>query len=124
MLLAITALQLDPAAAAAALAQILREAADLLADDSIAGSLEGWEPVIADVAAACRGDQDAAARLGPFLDEQAKEPDWAALIAVLRRILGGERGEDLLDGLDPIDTAIARQTLTRLADGEQEPPHQ
>ena len=48
--------------------------------------------------------------------------DWAALIAVLRRILGGERGEGLLDGLDPVDTAIAGQILTRLADGEQEPP--
>jgi len=30
------------------------------------------------------------------------------------RILTGERGEPLLDGLDPIDTAIARETLTRL----------
>jgi hypothetical protein len=42
-------------------------------------------------------------------------PDWAALVAVLRRILAGERDESLLDGLDPIDTAIAGETLTRLA---------
>ena len=41
---------------------------------------------------------------------------------MLRRILGGERGEGLLDGLDPVDTAIAGQILNRLADGEQEPP--
>ena len=71
------------------------------------------------IAAACRGDQNAAAGLAPFLDEQAKQPDWAALVAVLRRILEGERGDALLDGLDPIDTAIARETLTRLAVGEQ-----
>jgi hypothetical protein len=37
-----------------------------------------------------------------------------ALAAVLHRILAGERGEPLLDGLDPIDTAIARETLARL----------
>lgn len=72
--------------------------------------------------AVCCGDQDAAARLGPLLDARSSDQDWAALAAVLRRIVGGERGEGLLDGLDPVDTAIARQILTRLADGEQEPP--
>ena len=120
----LTALEPDPEAAEDALARILRDAADLPADDDadVAGHLQRWEPVIAAVAAACRGDQDAAAQLGPFLDDRAKEPDWAALIAVLRRILGGERGEGLLDGLDPVDTAIAGQILTRLAGGEQEPP--
>jgi tetratricopeptide (TPR) repeat protein len=120
----ITALQPDPDAVGAALAQILREAADLPPDDGTTGHLERWEPVIADVAAACRGDQDAAARLGPFLDARAKQTDWAALAAVLRHILDGERGDSLLDGLDPVDTAIARQTLTRLADGTEEPPRQ
>jgi hypothetical protein len=33
---------------------------------------------------------------------------------VLRRILDGESGDGLLDGLDPIDTAIASQVLSRL----------
>ena len=117
----ITALQPDPEAAEDVLAQILRDAADL-PPDGIATHLERWEPVIAAVVAACRGDQDAAARLDPFLDEQAKEPNWVALTAVLRRILGGERGDGLLDGLDSVDPAIARQALTRLAGGEQEPP--
>jgi hypothetical protein len=115
----ITVLHPDRAVAEAALAQILREAADPPPDDGIARNLAAWEPVISAVAAACRGHQDAAAELGPFLDEQAKEPDWAALAAVLRRILDGERGDTLLDGLDPIGTAIARETLTRLAVGEQ-----
>jgi hypothetical protein len=115
----ISALQPDRAAAEAALAQVLREAADLPPADGIARNLGTWEPVIADVAAACRGDQDAAAELGLFVDERAKEQDWAALAAVLRRVLDSERGEALLDGLDPIDTAIARETLTRLAADEQ-----
>jgi hypothetical protein len=100
----LAALQSDPSAVEAALAQILRNAADLPAYDDvgIARHLEQWEPVIADVAAACGGDQDAATRLGPYLDEQAKHPDWAALAAVLRRILNGERGDALLVRQPPI----------------------
>jgi hypothetical protein len=36
-------------------------------------------------------------------------------VSVFRRILAGERDEAaLLTGLDPIDTAIARETLARL----------
>jgi hypothetical protein len=117
----ITALQPDPEAAEAALAQILREAADLPADDGIAEHLERWEPIISDVAAACQGDRDAADRLRSFLNDAAGEQDWAVLAGVLRRILDGEHSQDLLDGLDPIDTAIASQILARLADDGQEP---
>jgi hypothetical protein len=58
--------------------------------------------------------QDALTEILEFLDKRAKDPDWVALAAVLHRILAGERGEPLLDGLDPIDTAIARETLARL----------
>jgi hypothetical protein len=73
--------------------------------------VQRWKPVIADVVAASRGDQIAAGRLHEFLDEQGKNPDWAALIRVLRRILDGERDAGLADGLDAIDSAIVRQTL-------------
>jgi hypothetical protein len=70
-----------------------------------------WKPVIADMVATSNGDQLAADRLHRFLDDQGKNPDWARLIGVLRRILDGEREESLADGLDAIDTAIVRQTL-------------
>ena len=60
------------------------------------------------------GDPQAAAQLTPLLDQLAQDEDWAALAGVLRRIASGEHGQDLLDGLDPIDTAIASATLTRL----------
>jgi len=66
-------------------------------------------------AAAAGGDSGAAAQLTPILDQFAQTPDWAALAAVLRRIAGGERGDRLLDGPDPVDTAIASKALTRLA---------
>jgi hypothetical protein len=113
----ITALAPDPQDAAAALTQILDTAASITTgqDAAIQQQLQQWEPVIADTVAAAGGDRDAAAALGPELDDLAERRDWAALVAVLRRILDGERGEDLLDGLDSVDTAIASQVLVRLA---------
>jgi hypothetical protein len=59
--------------------------------------------------------QEAPPELLQFLDERAGTSGWTALAAVLHRILAGERDESLLDGLDRIDTAIARETLARLA---------
>jgi tetratricopeptide (TPR) repeat protein len=50
------------------------------------------------------------------LAELDKTSDWAALAGVLRRILDGERGGQLLDGLDPTDTAIV--TVVGRLDGQ------
>ena len=47
----------------------------------------------------------------PRLDDLAKSPDWSALVAVLRRILDGERGDSLLDDLDAIDVHMAISAL-------------
>jgi tetratricopeptide (TPR) repeat protein len=110
-------LQPDPRAVEDALTEILRAAAALPPEDSeraIMRHLQEWEPMIADIAAACRAGEGSPAELSWFLDELAKEPDWAALAGVQRRILAGERGEILLDGLKPVHTAIARETLARL----------
>jgi hypothetical protein len=114
----LAALQPDPRAVEAALAEILRAATELPHPDSapdIATYLREWEPVIAAIVAACRTGQQPPPELAEFLDEQANQPDWAALAAVLRRILAGDHDESaLLAGLDPVDTAIARETLRRL----------
>ncbi len=75
--------------------------------------------MIAAIAAVCQAGREPSAELAEFLAEAAKQPTWEALVTVLRRILGGERDETaLLADLDPIHTAIARQTLNRL---EQQP---
>ena len=113
----ITALQPDRQAVAAALAEILRTAADTSPgqDPAIQDQLQQWEPVIAATVAAAGGDSDAAAQLAPVLDQLAQDQNWAALAAVLRRIIGGDRDDSLLQGLDPIDTAITGQVLARLA---------
>ena len=116
----ITALQPDVRAAEAALAGILRAAADLppAAGAAIGQQLQQWEPVIAAIVAASRGAQDDA-EVRSAVDYLAGQPDGAALGAVLRRILDGDRGDSLLAGLDSVGTAIAAEILTRLASPEQ-----
>ena len=113
----IAALQLDRQAAADALAEILRVAADTSPgqDPAIQQQLQQWEPVIAATAAAVGGDSGAATQLAPLLDQMAQQEDWRELAGVLRRIIGGERDDGLLQGLDPVDTAITSQVLARLA---------
>ena len=72
-------------------------------------------PVIAAVVAATNGDPDATVRVNELLDGLAGSADWGRLVGVLRRILADERGDYLVEGLDPIDTAIVTRTLGALA---------
>ena len=48
------------------------------------------------------------------LAEAANSSGSAALAGVVGRIVAGKRGEQLLAGLDSIDTAIATELLQRL----------
>jgi tetratricopeptide (TPR) repeat protein len=102
----------------AALAEVLRLAREQPTEppDAGPGRLEQWEPAIAAVVAAAHGGTEARAGLEPLLAELDKTSDWAALAAVLRRVLVGERGEQLLQGLDEVDTAIIAEVLRRLQD--------
>ncbi|MER7281587.1 CHAT domain-containing protein [Dactylosporangium sp. NPDC000244] len=112
------ALTSDPGVAAHALATVLDAARTLPADDAydVQRHRNEWEPELALLVAAVRGDQDAAATIDAILTGLARREDWASLAAVLRRILDGERDPDrLLPGLDPIDTAIATRALDALA---------
>ena len=122
----LTALQPDRRAVAAALAEILRAAADTDPgqDSAIQDQLQQWEPVIAATVAAAGGDSDAVAQLAPVLDQLAQDQDWAALAAVLRRIIGGDRDASLLPGLDPVGTAVTGQVLAQLAQPPDAPAHE
>jgi hypothetical protein len=99
-----------------ALAEVLRLTHELPAEPPAAGQglLEEWEPVLAAVVAAASGYPEARAGLEPLLAELDTTSDWAALAKVLRRMLAGERGEQLLDGLDEVDTQIVAEILRRL----------
>jgi hypothetical protein len=82
----------------------------------LSGYLEAWGPVISAITAASGGDEAAAVWVQEHLLKRSQQSDWAALAGVLRRMLAGERDpEQLLGGLDPIDTAIVQRTLDVLA---------
>jgi hypothetical protein len=71
-----------------------------------------WQPIIDVVAAVARGDHAAPGEPTELLDELADSDDWAALAGVLARILNGDRDrEQLLGGLDAIDTTIVTAVL-------------
>ena len=72
------------------------------------------EPVIAATVAAAGADPEAPTRLAPILDQLALA-SGAALAAVIRRIVGGDRDGRVLQDLDPIGTAVVGQIMTRLA---------
>lgn len=73
-----------------------------------------WEPVIQGIVAACNGDTQVAQQLEPFFQQMETQDDWRNLIPVLRRILAGERGIELTEGLDRTDAAIVRRVLQLL----------
>lgn len=76
--------------------------------------LPKWESVIVGTAAAARGDKGAADAVAPTLARLAQDQHITALVAALRRIIGGERETIVPDGLDPIGTVIANEVLARL----------
>ena len=64
---------------------------------------------------ASRGDREAARAMAQLLDPAEHHSDWALLIATLRRVLDGERGDQLFSNLDRIDATIVRRALDALA---------
>jgi tetratricopeptide (TPR) repeat protein len=103
-----------------ALAEVLRLAREQPAPpaETEPGLLEQWAPALVAVVATTRGDPKARAGLEPLLAELDKTSDWAALAGVLRRVMDGERGQQLLDGLDQVDTQLVAEVLRRLEDSQ------
>jgi len=113
-----TALCPDPGTTDQALTDLLATAAalpDQPAEDTVDRHLTQWEPVIAAVTAAATTGHTPT-ELTDHLDRLDDSTDWAALVAALRRVLAGDRDrEQLLAGLDDVDTAILTATLDRLS---------
>lgn len=107
----LAALVPDPATQQQMLAEIL----DLVnTDDAVARHVEQWVPVFDAIVAVIGGGQAEAETVNAELDEIGTNANWAALVSVLKRILAGERGEALTEGLDRVDTAIVQALLARL----------
>ena len=114
----VAALCPDPDTADQALTDLLLATATTLPDQpaehTVDRHLTQWEPVIAAVTAAATTGHTPT-DLAEDLNQLGDSTDWAALVAALHRVLAGERDrEQLLDGLDDIDTAILTATLDRL----------
>ena len=83
--------------------------------DAITQAMQQWDPVIRAVVAACNGNARAVQELEPFLNDVEKEDDWRNLVLAIRRIMQGERGVELMEGLDAVDATIVRRILGLLA---------
>ena len=79
--------------------------------DAITQAMQQWDPVIRAVVAACNGNARAVQELEPFLNDVEKEDDWRNLVLAIRRIMQGERGVELMEGLDRSRCAIVRRIL-------------
>ncbi|UQU63604.1 CHAT domain-containing protein [Couchioplanes caeruleus] len=98
-----------------ALREVLERARAIPDEQLYAEDLVGWEPVIAAVVAGANGDNAATVAVNKVLDGLVDSRDWGRLVEALRRILHGERDDQLHEGLDPTDTAIVKRTLGALA---------
>ncbi|MBU2668211.1 CHAT domain-containing protein [Actinoplanes bogorensis] len=101
----------------AALDELLAQAraVPVEAINQIRGNIAWWEPVVAGLVAADRGDVEAARAVAGALNEREAAEDWRRLVAVLRRVSVGERSEALLDGLDLVDKGVVKRVLDALA---------
>ncbi len=77
---------------------------------------EAWRTFVAALVAAVGGDRAARSAVEQALDGLSKDDDAAALAGALRRILAGERGTPVLDGLDAGEAAMVRELLDQLGD--------
>lgn len=73
--------------------------------------IKQWQPIIKAVVAASQGNEESKNELEPFLQEMEQTNDWRNLIPVIRRIMNGERDENLFEGLDRTDALIVARIL-------------
>ncbi|MCO5996344.1 CHAT domain-containing protein [Actinoallomurus rhizosphaericola] len=83
-----------------------------------------WDPVIAGLVAAVRDDDPVAdALLRDTLAEAERSEDWHPLAQRVWRVRAGARGPEVMDGLDPVETAVVRRAIGAL-NGEVEIPRE
>ena len=96
---------------------IRRAVAALSGDIQIPGQL--WQALpltglISTVVTAAYGDQAATRQVTDTLTQLGNDKDWVLLASALRRILAGDRGPALADGLDPAFSAAVATILAHL----------
>ncbi|MHB0857438.1 MAG: tetratricopeptide repeat protein [Anaerolineae bacterium] len=69
-----------------------------------------WRPVVQGVAPAARGETLDEATVG-LLESLEERPEWRQVVTAIWRILGGERSEELYEGLDHSDALVVTRLL-------------
>ena len=104
----LTSLEPDLDALERAFAEIMAHVVDSYVHRSVRSFpyLPAWEPVIAEMVVVDGGGTNAAAGLAEEFRQYENSGDWGNLVRALRRLLAGERGEQLLEGLDNVDSLL------------------
>src|SRR5271166_2460565 len=101
----------------AALAEVVRLAREVPPDD-LTADVRGIAAIVSALATMVGADKNATEPIRESLAARGEITDWKPLIDRLGRILiAGERGDDLVAGLDPADAAIV-QALCSVLTGE------
>ncbi len=82
--------------------------------DPIARVRSQWKDTIDKVLKARRGDMNALREVTALIQRLSAQDDWKQLSGVLRKIMAGQKGLDLLDGLDATDTVVVGDILRGL----------
>jgi tetratricopeptide (TPR) repeat protein len=76
--------------------------------------MQTWQPRIDAIVAAVNGNDEARQAVEQMCDKLAETNDWKNMAVVIRRILNGERGLELLEGIDHTDAYIVKRILQAL----------
>jgi tetratricopeptide (TPR) repeat protein len=85
-------------------------------DTQMQRAMQTWQPRIDAIVAAVNGNDEARQAIEQMCDKLAETNDWKNMAIVIRRILDGERGIELLEGRDRTDAYIIRRLLIVLSD--------
>ena len=92
-------------------------------DTQMQKTMQTWQPRIDAIVLAVGGDEDARKAVEQLCDKLAEIDDWKNIAVVIRRILNGERGIELLESVDRTDAYIVRRILQALnGEGDPHPP--
>ncbi len=105
-----------------ALAEIERRARAIPIEEAwnVDRFLEAWTPIVAGIAAAIQGEEDAAAWVEQRLS--AADRHSPALTGALRQVMIGEWNENLLEGLNPAERAVIGAIVDELARAHEARP--
>jgi tetratricopeptide (TPR) repeat protein len=84
-------------------------------------AIQQWQQEIAIIAAACQGNKEAIEVAKQIIEQYIGDESWGKLAAAMQRVLNGERGDEIYDGLDREDALVIRCILQALSGDHEQP---